>query len=36
MTAMLRQCETMEKEEDNPDQANFAGMIGAFIKLMMK
>lgn len=36
MTAMLRQCETMEKEEDDPDQANFAGMMGAFMKSMMK
>ena len=36
MTAMLRQCKTMEKEEGNPDQANFAGMMGAFMKSMMK
>ena len=36
MTAMLRQCKTMEKEEDDPDQANFAGMMGAFMKSMMK
>jgi hypothetical protein len=35
MTAMLRQCETMEKKEDDPDQANFAGMMGAFMKSMM-
>jgi hypothetical protein len=35
MTAMLKQCETMEKEEDDPDQANFAGMMGAFMKSMM-
>ena len=36
MTAMLRQCETIEKEEDDPDRANFAGMMGAFMKSMMK
>ena len=36
MTAMLRQCKTMEKEEDNPNQANFAGMMSPFMKSMMK
>ena len=24
MTAMMRQCETMKREENDPDQANFA------------
>ena len=36
MTAMMEQCEMMEKEKDDPDQANFAGMMGAFMKSMMK
>ena len=36
ITAMMEQCEAMEKEEDNPDQANSAGMIGVFTKSMMK
>jgi hypothetical protein len=36
MTAMMKQCEAMKKEEDNPNQANFAGMMGAFMKSMRK
>ena len=35
MTAMVKQYEAMEKEED-ADQANFDGMMGAFMKSIMK
>ena len=36
MTAMLEQYDATEQEEDDPDQANFAGTMGDFMKSMMK
>ena len=36
MTVTMEQCEAMEKKEDNPGQINCAGMMGAFMKSMMR
>ena len=36
MTAMMEQCREMDNEEDDLNQANFSGMMVAFMKSMMK
>jgi hypothetical protein len=36
-TSVIEQCNKMEREEKDPDKANFVGMMGSFMmKLMNK
>ena len=36
LTSMMEQCAVMEKDGGDPDQANFAGMMGAFMQKLLK
>ena len=36
LTSMVEQCAAMEKDDGDPDQANFAGMMGAFMQKLLK
>ena len=36
LTSMMEQCAAMEKDDGDPDQANFAGMVGTFMQKLLK
>ena len=36
LTSMMEQCAAMEKDDGDPDQANFAGMMGTFMQQLQK
>ena len=36
LTSMMEQCAAMEKDDGDPDQANFAGMMGTFMQKLLK
>ena len=36
LASMMEQCTLIEKENEDPDQANFAGLMGAFMEMLLK
>ena len=36
MSAMVDRCSAIDKDESDPDQAHFAGMMGVFFQSLMK
>ena len=36
LASMVEQCTLIEKEDEDPDQANFAGLMGAFMEKLLK